>query len=225
MARLNEQDRDIALEICKLWFNQQDAAFLAKENLVVYWESYNPESKRGEWTKLKPVEVCRIIKATRAGLQAMKYINPELLMVAAQEAERVYKAGISSRSNAPAEYFNFNKAHHFNNHEMLTLCLLQTLVGKGMNMEAVLLGRLMEYTFKRKGFAKPNRTFRWKLLRAVADEAGVVIRDRLNRMSVYNVGRFVCIQIEGIEDSITTQMTPAEAEELAAEAIRRYVEL
>jgi len=225
MAKVDQGDQNIAIETCKSWLNQQNAAFLAKENLVVYWEQFNPESKKGEWTKLKPIEACRIIKATRSGLQAMRYINPELLMVAAQEVERVYKAGINSRSNAPDEYFNFNKVFHFNEFEMLTLCMLQVLVGRGWNVEAVVLGRLMTYIFRRKGFTTPNRHFRWKLLRAVSEEAGVIIRDRTNRMSVYKVGRFVCIQIEGIEDSIKTGFTPEEADEIATESIRRFTEL
>lgn len=225
MAHLNEQDQNIALETCKLWLNQQDAAYLAKENIVVYWECFNPESKRGEWTKLKMPEVCRIIKATRAGLQAMKYINPNLMLIAAQETERVYKAGVSSRSNVPAEYFNYNKAFHFNDMEMLTLCMLQVLVGKGMNVEAVVLGRLMSYIFKRKGFVVPNRTVRWRYLRAVAEEAGVVIRDRTDRLTVTGVGRFVCVQIEGMSESIELDFTQEQAEEIAAETIRRFIEL
>ncbi|QHJ79844.1 MAG: hypothetical protein [Caudoviricetes sp.] len=225
MAHLSEHDRDIAIETCKHWLKEQDAAYLAKEDLVVYWESFNNESKRGEWTKLKPREVCRIIKATRAGLSSMKFIKPEILMVAAQESERAYKAGIDSKSNAPAEYFNFNKAHHFTDLEMLTLCMLQVLVGKGWNIEAVLLGRLMCHIFRRKGYMVPSRTLRWRLLRSVADEAGVIIRDRTDRMTVYGVGRFVCIQIEGITDSIKIQLTKEEAEEIATEAIRRFIEL
>ena len=224
MASPHEQDREIALETIKMWFRENDAAYLAKENQVVYWQHFNVESKRGEYVSLKMIEVCRIIRATRAGFNAMKFVKPELVMLAAQEEERAYRQGVYSRSNVPPEYFNMCKASHFNNFEMLTLCMLQVLVGNGWNVEAVCLGELMKHVFLKRGFAVPNRTLRWRLLRAVADEAGVIIRDRTDRLTVYGVGRFVCIQIEGIDDSIRQDFTPEEMDKIAYDAIARFAD-
>lgn len=218
----NEQDRIIALETCKMWLNENDAAYLAKEDQVVYWQHFNPESKRGEYIRLKLREACRIIKATRSGFNAMKYIKPELLMLAAQECERAYKQGVFSRSNVPEEYFNFCRANNFNDFELLTLCMLQELVGRGWNTEAVLLGTLMQRVFLSKGYSIPNRTLRWRLLRTVADEAGVKIRDRLDRLTVYGVGRFVCVQIDGIEDSIKTEFSEEEVNSIVDGTLHRF---
>lgn len=218
----NEQDRIIALETCKMWLNENDAAYLAKEDQVVYWQHFNPESKRGEYIRLKLREACRIIKATRSGFNAMKYIKPELLMLAAQECERAYKQGVFSRSNVPEEYFNFCRANNFNDFELLTLCMLQELVGRGWNTEAVLLGNLMQRVFLSKGYSIPNRTLRWRLLRTVADEAGVKIRDRLDRLTVYGVGRFVCVQIDGIEDSIKTEFSEEEVNSIVDGTLHRF---
>ena len=167
-------------------------------------------------------EACRIIKATRAGFSAMKYIKPEMLMLAAQEEERAYKQAVKSRSTVPPEFFNLERAGHFNNLEMLTLCLLQELVGRGQNIEAVCLGELMKELFSAKGFAVPNRTLRWKLLRAVAQEAGVVVRDRTNRLTITGVGRFVAIQIEGYDESIITELTVAETKDLVNKTLERF---
>jgi len=222
VSKHNEQDRFIALETIKMWLNENDAAYLAKENLVVYWQHFSPDSKKGEYVKLKPLEACRVIKATRAGFDAMKLIKPDLLMLAAQESERAYKQGIYSRSNAPSEYFNFCRSQHFNQFELLTLCILQELVGRGWNVEAVCLGNLMINVFGARGFAVPNRTFRWRLLRAVADEAGMTVRDRLNRLTVYGVGRFVALQIEGIEDSIRTEFSVEEIDDLVNTTLKRF---
>lgn len=218
----NEQDRIIALETCKMWLNENDAAYLAKEDQVVYWQHFNPESKRGEYIRLKLREACRIIKATRSGFNAMKYIKPELLMLAAQECERAYKQGVFSRSNVPEEYFNFCRANNFNDFELLTLCMLQELVGRGWNTEAVLLGNLMQRVFLSKGYSIPNRTLRWRLLRTVADEAGVKIRDRLDRLTVYSVGRFVCVQIDGVEDSIKTEFSEEEVNSIVDGTLHRF---
>lgn len=225
MSKSNEQDRIIALETIKMWLNEHDAAYLAKENVIAYWEHFSPDSKKGEWVKLKPYECCRIIKATRAGFDAMKLIKPELIMLAAQETERAFKQGVFSRSNAPSEYFNFCRSQHFNRLELLTLCMLQELVGRGWNVEAVCLGKLMVEVFYKQGFVVPNRTLRWKLLRAVAEEAGVLIRDRKDRMTVYGVGRFVCIQIEGITDSIKTEFNKEEFDSLIMETSLRFAQI
>lgn len=223
MASLNDQDREIALTTVKMWLKENDAAYLAKENRVVHWQHFNPESKRGEYIQLTLPECSRIIRATRSGFDLMKYIKPELIMLAAQEDGRAFKQGVFSRSNVPSEYFNFCKSSRFNDLEMLTLCMLQELVGRGWNVEAVCLGELMKHIFKVKGFKEPNRTLRWRLLRTVAEEAGVLIRDRTDRLTVYNVGRFVCIQIEGINDSIRVDFTPEEMEEVATAVIFRFL--
>lgn len=218
-----EDDKEIALQVVKMWLKEQDAVYLAKENRIVYWLAYNPESKSGEWVKLKLTETVRIIKATRAGFTAMRFINPELIMMAAQEEGRAYKQGVRSRSTVPDEYFNLEKAGHFNSFETLTLCTLQTLVGRGWNTESLALGKLMDYVFYLKGFATPNRNYRWRLIRAVADEAGMLVRDRKDRLTVYKVGRFVCVQIDGIDDSIKLDFTQEELDSLAEEILLKYL--
>lgn len=217
-----EDDKHIALEICKAWLDEKDAAFLAKENQIILWTEFNPETKRGEWTRYKLRDAVRIIKATRAGLLAMKFINAELLMLAAQETERAYAQAVTSKSIVPPEFFNLNRAGYFNNMEILAMCLLQTLVGRGWNIEANCLGELMKTLYARKGFAIPNRHTRWKYLRAVAGEAGVVIRDRTDRLTVYGVGRFVAIQIAGLTDSIKTELTADEVESVVVAALTKF---
>lgn len=212
-------DREIALETVKMWMKEKDAAYLAKENRIFYWIGYHPETKNGEWASLTLKEAVRVIRATRAGFGAMKLINSELVMLAAQEEDRAFTQGISSRSKAPSEYFNFNKSASFNNYELLVLCLIQACVGRGWNMEAVLFGDLVKHLFAIKGYAEPNRTLRWKLIRAVADEAGIMIRDRKDRLTVYGVGRFVALQIHGLNDSIRTELSQEEIDSLTSEVI------
>lgn len=217
-----EDDKEIALETCRQWLIDNDAVYLAKEDQIIMWVHFNPESKRGEWARYKLKEACRIIKATRSGFDAMKFIKPDVLILAAQEEERTYKQSVKSRSTVPPEFFNLERSGHFNNLEMLTICMLQELVGRGWNVEAVCLGDLMKHIFETKGFQAPNRLLRWKLIRAVADEAGVVVRDRTNRITITGVGRFVAIQIEGITDSIKVEFTAEEVEDLTLSTINRF---
>ena len=217
-----EDDKAIALATCKQWLEDNDAAYLAKEDRVVFWTHFNPESKRGEWTYYTMKEVCRVIKATRAGFAAMRFIKPEVVMLAAQETERAYKQSVKSRSTVPDEYFNLERKGHFNDFEMLTLCMLQELVGRVWNVEAVCLGELQTCEAVPGSPLFPNRTFRWRLLRAVAQEAGVIIRDRTDRITITGVGRFVAIQIEGITDSIKTEFTPEEKQSLINKSIERF---
>ena len=80
----------------------------------------------------------------------------------------------------------------------------------------------MKKLFETKGFATPNRMLRWKLLRAVAEEAGAVIRDRTNRITITGVGRYVAIQIEGVDDSIKVEFTVEETQDLITESIKRF---
>ena len=68
----------------------------------------------------------------------------------------------------------------------------------------------------------PTRTLRWKLIRAVAQDAGVVVRDRTDRITIYGVGRFVAVQIEGIDDSIKLEFTAEETKSLVNNTIQRF---
>ena len=87
-----ETEKEIALETCKMWLVDNDAAYLAKEDVIIFWTHFNPESKRGEWTRYKMKEACRIIKSTRAGFAAMRFIKPDLLMMAAADLGAAFHA-------------------------------------------------------------------------------------------------------------------------------------
>ena len=145
-----EQDKELALATCKQWLEDNDAAYLAKEDVIIMWIHFNPESKRGEWQRYKMKEACRVIKATRAGFAAMRFIKPELLMLAAQETERAHKQAVKSRSTVPPEFFNLERAGHFNSLEILTMCMLQELVGRIQNEQRSRIYKLKLQSRERK---------------------------------------------------------------------------
>ncbi|MBG6242964.1 MAG: hypothetical protein EKE20_14600 [Candidatus Symbiopectobacterium sp. Dall1.0] len=216
-----KDDRVIALEIAKQWFRELDASYLAKEDIIVHWKPFTPESKRGEWIKLKPHQAVRIVKSTRAVLKVMRYINVDILRAAAQEDGRMYVQGITTKGVAPTEYFNFNRTETFTRFELLISCVIKILVGHGWNTRIIDLSKIINTTFSKKGFKILSANKRNVIIDNVAQESGVIVRGRLDRLFVNGVGRYVAIQIEGLK-SIKLDYDEATIEKVADDALRMF---
>ena len=38
----HDDDKEIALSTCKQWLNDNDAVYLAKEDVIIMWDHFNP---------------------------------------------------------------------------------------------------------------------------------------------------------------------------------------
>ncbi|MBI0275439.1 hypothetical protein I6H07_06270 [Hafnia alvei] len=192
-------DRQVALEIVKAWFRDMDAAFLAKEDVVVHWESFNDSTKKGEWIKERPGAVARIIKSTRANLNLMRYVTIDLVRTAAQELERMYVQGVNTKGVAPKEYFNYNRTESYTRDELLVACVLKALVGKGWNTEIKDLHSIVVMAQAKINMEPISNQKLNKAVRVVGQESGMILRDRKDRLFINGVGRFCAVQIEGLK--------------------------
>lgn len=89
------------------WANEHNAAFLAKENEVVWWYSITGEDEDYEWHKCSPVELARLIKVTRLSHDYMAAISSDVIIAAFQEHGRAFMAGVRSPKKVLPEYFNY----------------------------------------------------------------------------------------------------------------------
>ena len=102
-------DQEIVLEIIKLWLREQDAAFLAREEIVVFWGPLDGNLRKQGWNKLKLSEAVSIVRTTKVPVGVMKHCTADLMRAAAQEEARAYVAGVSVVGGAVSpEYFNYH---------------------------------------------------------------------------------------------------------------------
>ena len=66
-------DQEIVLEIIKLWLREQDAAFLAREELVVFWGPLDGNLRKQGWNKLKLSEAVSIVRTTKVPVGVADY--------------------------------------------------------------------------------------------------------------------------------------------------------
>lgn len=101
-------DQEVVLQIIKEWLRAKDAAFLAREEQVVFWGPIDGNLRKQGWNKLKLKEATSIIRSTQVPVGIMKHCTEDMLRAAAQEEGRTYVCGVTVLSGAVSpEYFNF----------------------------------------------------------------------------------------------------------------------
>jgi hypothetical protein len=103
------QDQEIVLDIIKSWLDDHDAAFLAKEELIVYWDAVDGDIRKKDWVKLKLKEAANIVRSTKVPVGIMKHCTEDMFRAAAQEEGRTYIAGCAILGEAAKGYFNYNQ--------------------------------------------------------------------------------------------------------------------
>jgi len=115
----------IVLDIISSWFEEVDAAYLAKEDQVVYLDDFTQK----DWIKLTSAECVRLMKATRLNPSLMEYCTSSLIMAAAQELGRVYVKGVNVKGECNSQFFNFSISQ-YKSHKHITRVVLSE-VAKG----------------------------------------------------------------------------------------------
>lgn len=103
------EDQLIVLEIIKGWLDENDAAYLAKEDIVVHWGNPTGDIQRQDWVKYKCSEIVNIIRATQVPVGVMKHCTTDMFKAACQEEERTYICGVEIAGDVKPEYFNYTR--------------------------------------------------------------------------------------------------------------------
>jgi len=169
MSEFNE-DQEIVLDIIKNWYNELDAAFLAKEGLIVHWSSLNGDVRNKGWVKLKLREAASIVRATRVPVGVMKYCTEDMFRAGAQEEGRTYIQGCTVVGDAADGYFNYNtkaaigaiseKPEH-----KLAVSLIAEFVALDENVMWCDLAFMYEKALERLSIPVPHAVLRNKFLR------------------------------------------------------------
>lgn len=190
-------NKEIAIEVAKQWLQELDVVYLVRENRLFHWKPYFQGSERGEWIKLTIAEAVRLVKATRSGLNLMRYVDRHLVLTALQEEERVYEYGVTTKGLTPEGAFNFNKAGTYSKPEMLIISVLRVLEGLGWNTQTKDLQTILNVTFSKKGYGKVKPQKQLKMVKDLVADVNMKFRDRVDRLFVNGIGRFCCVQIIG----------------------------
>jgi hypothetical protein len=89
------------------WVSSRNGAYLAKENVLVYYASITGRASDYKWHSLNLAEVVRIIKASTLTFDSTLNVNH--VVAACQELGRVYEFGIKSNFDVVEGVFNYFK--------------------------------------------------------------------------------------------------------------------
>lgn len=95
------------VDIASEWLVEKNASYLSKESKVVYYASMTGRKSDFKWYKLSLPETVRIISASLLPADSTLKLKPEHVLTAAQELERVYEMGVSSRFPVSGNVFNY----------------------------------------------------------------------------------------------------------------------
>lgn len=99
--------KDALIDMAAVWINKRGAAYLAKENTIVYYTSHTGRSSDFVWCSLTLPEVIRIITATQMGPDDAGKLRQEHIMAACQEWGRVFEFGVKTRHKVKSGIFNY----------------------------------------------------------------------------------------------------------------------
>jgi len=95
------------VDVVSEWAETNSAAFLAKENEVVWWSSITGEAEDYAWHRCSPTELARLIKVTKLSHEYMSSIGTDVVITAFQECGRAYLEGIRTPKKVLPGYFNY----------------------------------------------------------------------------------------------------------------------
>lgn len=97
------------IDLCSAWITKRGAAYLCKEDQIVYYTSHTGRKSDYQWVKLSLAEVTRIIRVTMQdnATETHSMVTPSHLITAAQELDRVFEFGVKSPYKVDSRLFNY----------------------------------------------------------------------------------------------------------------------
>ena len=160
------KDEEIVLDLIKGWFESRNAAFLAREEQVIYWDNL---TGKPEWVRLSLKETTSVIKTSEVPFGLMKHCTKDMVIAAAQEDGRAYTQAVKSNNvNIRADLFNLNvmttPTKETPYHEV-AVALIQELRLLNENILWKDVVRFYEQFVDEAGLEKPNRNRRNSYIR------------------------------------------------------------
>jgi len=97
------------IDLCRDWIETRNGAYLAKENVIVYYASHTGRVKDFNWVSLTLNEVVRVISAMHLEAEKAHELKQAHVISACQELDRVYEFGMRSSHNLAPGIFNYVK--------------------------------------------------------------------------------------------------------------------
>lgn len=95
------------IDVARDWVEKRNGAYLAKEDVIVYYASLTGRKSDFKWITLSLTQVVRIIRATLLSPANSGQLNTEHVIAACQELDRVFEFGMKSRHKLNPEIFNY----------------------------------------------------------------------------------------------------------------------
>ncbi len=133
---------DQLIDLCTSYIEQRGCHYLAKEGILVYYDSVTGRKSDFMWHKLTVTEALRIIKAMRCSADEAKELRDHHLIAAFQELGLVYEFGVKTRHKARAGLFNYSEHSEMSLGDEAMSLLVDSLISMGLT--AVLMKPIVD---------------------------------------------------------------------------------
>lgn len=132
------------IDLCAEWIGDRNAAYLAKENSVVWYTSLTGRKSDFCWHTLSVDQAVRVVRSMHQSQDTQDPVKASHLITAFQEAERVYEFGIKSNYPVKENVFNYHSEANMSMHDIICSHVATELSIRGMR--ALLLKDVVELT-------------------------------------------------------------------------------
>ena len=119
------------IDLSSTWVDTRNGAYLAKENVIVYYASLTGRKSDFDWHTLTLIEVVRIIRATVMSASDAEKLTTNHIIAACQELDRVFEFGIKSRHKVKGDIFNYFDEVDVDVNDMVVSLMVDELVVRG----------------------------------------------------------------------------------------------
>jgi len=147
------------------WIDRRKAAYLAKENVIVYYDSLTGRKSDFTWIRLSLIEAVRVMRATLMNPSDPSQMQTEHVIAACQELGRVFEFGVKSRHETKPEIFNYLKESDMDLGDAIASMLAEEVYAQGYM--AITVSNLMV------------------LMTAISVDLGAELKDKDNRTLLY----------------------------------------
>ncbi len=134
---------DALIDLCGAYIEDKDCHYLAKEGILVNYDSITGRKSDFMWHKLTITEALRIIKALRCSTtEQARELRDTHLIAAFQEAGKVYEFGVKSRHVVKTGIFNYSQHSEMSLGDEAMSLMVDSMIGMGFT--AVLMNPVIE---------------------------------------------------------------------------------
>jgi hypothetical protein len=214
---------DKLIDACIDWAANKGAAYLAKEDRIVFFESATTRKQDEMWHRLSPAQVVRIIKTTKLPYDKQTLLKANHVIAAFQELGEIYDYGTESNVRVVETVFNYLERQDIPRDSQVMLAIAEELHQRGFH--SLLYQDVIDvhrYSMDALGVNRVNSAVRKSYVHKYFPPLGYMLKIDNNRV-MFKGKKKAVIMLSGKTIKSIQQMSEEDKQYIAHRSAEKYL--